>query len=489
METAAEEAGTNGWVKNGDYWTYYENNEKVCSDWRKIGGKWYYFDSEGYMIANDYILTHDKFYFFDASGAMIGGTGWKSLTFTYGGSYSYTEWFYLKGGVALTGWQKLSGKWYYLDPYMYVGPCEVDGKHYLFNASGVWQSGTGWKFFTENGYTYWFYLKDSEYVTGWQTIGSKQYYFNPVGVMAVGVVEVDGKNYLFSSSGALAKKGSWVSTSWKFSDGSTYTYWNYAVEDGVPAYGWQTIGGKQYYFDEWGDMVTGIQEIDGVSYVFGADGALVKNGWTSRKIYWADGTSETRWFYAGADGTAYTGWVKSGSDWYYVDNGWTSSGTQYIDGVVYVFNQNGTLSKGGWVKAVWHMESGTETHWYYANKDGTAYTGWLKSGSSWYYFDAGYSATGLWWVEADEQLYLFNENGTLSKGGWVKSTVIYEDGSEKDEWFYANTNGTPKTGWQQLSGKWYYFNEQSHYEMVANTTMTIDGVSYTFDANGVCTNK
>ena len=42
------------------------------------------------------------------------------------------------------------------------------------------------------------------------------------------------------------------------------------------------------------------------------------------------------------------------------------------------------------------------------------------------------------------------------------------------------------TGWRKLSGKWCHYNSDG--SMVANTTMTIDGVSYTFASNGVCTN-
>ncbi|MBQ7677059.1 MAG: hypothetical protein IJT32_02375 [Lachnospiraceae bacterium] len=43
-------------------------------------------------------------------------------------------------------------------------------------------------------------------------------------------------------------------------------------------YGWQTIEGKQYYFDENGKPVTGEQIIEGVKYTFGSDGAVIKSG-------------------------------------------------------------------------------------------------------------------------------------------------------------------------------------------------------------------
>ena len=43
-------------------------------------------------------------------------------------------------------------------------------------------------------------------------------------------------------------------------------------------YGWQTLNGKTYFFDESGNKVTGEQVISGVKYNFDADGALSMNG-------------------------------------------------------------------------------------------------------------------------------------------------------------------------------------------------------------------
>ncbi len=40
------------------------------------------------------------------------------------------------------------------------------------------------------------------------------------------------------------------------------------------------------------------------------------------------------------------------------------------------------------------------------------------------------------------------------------------------------------TGWLNLNGKYYYLNPSNSGRMVASTTMTIDGISYTFDSSG-----
>ena len=69
-----------GWYKLTDYgetrWIYTQNG-KVLTGWQKIGGTWYYFDSEGYMIARNTVIDR-KLELFNASGA------WQSTHKTLG---------------------------------------------------------------------------------------------------------------------------------------------------------------------------------------------------------------------------------------------------------------------------------------------------------------------------------------------------------------------------------------------------------------------
>lgn len=51
--------------------------------------------------------------------------------------------------------------------------------------------------------------------------------------------------------------------------------------------------------------------------------------------------------------------------------------------------------------------------------------------------------------------------------------------SVNNYWYYLGYDGAMKTGWQLISGKWYYFNDGGM--MVANEY--IDG--YWLDQNGV----
>ena len=51
-------------------------------------------------------------------------------------------------------------------------------------------------------------------------------------------------------------------------------------------------------------------------------------------------------------------------------------------------------------------------------------------------------------------------------------------------WYYFNNSGHMMTGWLNLNGKYYYLNPADSGKMVAGTTMTIDGISYSFDSSG-----
>ena len=90
------------------------------------------------------------------------------------------SWFYVRGGKAVTGWVKDSGKWYYLDRdgVMKTGWVKDSGKWYFLSGSGAMK--TGW-------------LKD----------GGKYYYLTGSGAMKTGWLKLSGKKYYFGTNGAL----------------------------------------------------------------------------------------------------------------------------------------------------------------------------------------------------------------------------------------------------------------------------------------------
>lgn len=150
---APEPEKFNGWKNDNAHWQWYENGEKILNAWRQIKGVWYYFGAAGDMATGWYSVG-GKWYYSDASGAMK--TGWQLIN---GRWYKLAEsgamaegwlpsgkiWYYLQAdGSMKQGWLKdKSGNWYYLsipDGHMVTGTQSIDGKTYIFNASGVCQN-------------------------------------------------------------------------------------------------------------------------------------------------------------------------------------------------------------------------------------------------------------------------------------------------------------------------------------------------------------
>lgn len=212
----------NGWVdkyyNSGDpVWYYYENGSPVTG-WKQVGKKWYYFEDDGRLTDIPVVEDDGKLYVL-SSGALVTKTGWVSCK--YGG---YTYWFYVKkGGVATTGWKKISKKWYYFDEvdgFMYhdtVTTIGEDSTVYVFNSNGQWVNKQGWLClrysycytpYEEYGYKVWYYLdKNGVPLTGLQKIGDKYYYFNSDGSMRYSTSQViDGVKYIFDETGACVKQ-------------------------------------------------------------------------------------------------------------------------------------------------------------------------------------------------------------------------------------------------------------------------------------------
>ena len=226
----------NGWVNEGTkedpYWVYYKDGELVKDQWLKDGKKWYYLDEYGGMVAGRSVVDGKKAYLLGEDGAMVTKKGWVGIKDTYdiepkaalklpvGETKTYTTWYYLKsGGVCTTGWKKISGKWYYFYPI----------------------------------------LEEAEYYYG-------------IGCMVdVPSHPIGDKVYAFYNSGAMVTKTGWVSISYEGTK-----YWFYLKKDGVCTIGWKKIGGKWYYFEEYGPMVHDTTiNIDGLYYEFDSNGVCI----------------------------------------------------------------------------------------------------------------------------------------------------------------------------------------------------------------------
>ena len=153
---------------------------------------------------------------------------------------------------------------------------------------------------------------------------------------------------------------------------------------------------------------------------------------------------------AGTEVHAAQGWVKTGNAWYF-------------------YNQNGVLARNAWAGNYWLGADGkmVTNAWvdngrYYVDANGAwvkdakkpevKKNGWVKEGSTWYYYENGALARNKWvssvyWVGAD---------GKMATSSWV-------DGGR----YYVGANGAwvkdakkpevKKNGWVKESTTWYYY--------------------------------
>lgn len=116
---------------------WYKHSDGLCTKdgWEKINDKWYYFDSEGWMIFDWKRYGYTWYYLSDSNNDGSMKTGWM---------FNNNKWYYCdETGAMKTGWLKDNGEWYYLDPTngdMKTGWVNIDGKYYLLDSHGVMYS-------------------------------------------------------------------------------------------------------------------------------------------------------------------------------------------------------------------------------------------------------------------------------------------------------------------------------------------------------------
>ena len=218
-------------------------------------------------------------------------------------------------------------------------------------------------------------------------------------------------------------------------------------------------------------------------------------------------------------------WIRNGNRWWYrhADGSYTRNNWEMINGSWYYFDGAGWMATG-WLKL--------GNNWYYLNPgNGAMVTGWLQLGSTWYYMNGSgametdtwignsyVDANGVWdqsktkaqayWVLNGDRWMLVQEDGTYAKKCW--KTV---DGKE----YYLDENGYMVTGWLKQGSTWYYLKPTAknsaekvgekaynywvgtagiggyyidkYGRMVAGKDYSLGSYVYTFDANGLCTNR
>ena len=320
-----------------------------------------------------------------------------------------------------------------------------------------------------NGNRWWYRHADGSYTTnGWEVINGAWYYFDGAGWMVTG--------WLKRPSG-----------------------WYYLTGSGAMATGWIQLGSTWYYLNESGTMLA--DTWIGNNYVDGS------GAWIPGKV------------------KAQAGWVQSGSRWWYrhADGSYTRNNWEMINGSWYYFDGAGWMATG-WLKL--------GNNWYYLNPgNGAMVTGWLQLGSTWYYMNgSGAMETDTWignsYVDANG---VWDQSKTKAQAYWVQNNgrwlYVQEDGSyAKSTWktidgkeYYFGADGYMVTGWLKQGSTWYYLKPTAknsaekvgekaynywvgtagiggyyidkYGRMIAGKDYSLGSYVYTFDANGLCTNR
>ena len=362
---------------------------------------WYYANTRGVLYADCFITRSGNRAYYGTDGAAR--LGWLTR-----GSVTYYQVKLADGSYALT-----------------TGAATVDGKRYLFSATGSLRTGTGW---VDGAY-----LQDGLVATGLVTVDGAAYILDENGKPLTGDFTWNGKAYSASDKGVL-----YLSAVRTMPDGTL----RYYDADGQTPAGWIDFGGARYYQSGAFALLTGQQTIDGKLYFFGSTGALA----------------------------ASDGWAGD----YYVRNGAALTGVQNIDGKTYIFNNDGLVQKGQFrfngdtycgdaatgALVMDAIAAGT----YYA-ADGKAPTGWIDFGGAKYY-------------QSDSHLLL---TGRQSIGGAVYFFAADGHLMTEDGWagLYYVKNGSAVTGRQTIDGKQYIFSAAG---TVYRGEYTYNGGSYFADA-------
>ena len=256
-----------GWQEENNNWRFYEHNKPV-TNWKKIQGKWYYFNKDGNRLSN---TTFDG-YVFNKDGVMA-ENGW---------NFIHGKWYFANssGKISQNKWEKIGGAWYYFDKDgIMLSNTTINS--YLLTNNGAMAT-NGWAKIDQN----WYYATSSGKISQnkWEKINGIWYYFDKTGIMFSNQWQ---GNYYLKSSGAMAEK------EWVFD--KTYNSWFYLKENGtfanrewIGTYYLKSGGymaksewifdkyyNSWYYLKENGQYVTNIYKISGKDHIFKNDGRWV----------------------------------------------------------------------------------------------------------------------------------------------------------------------------------------------------------------------
>ncbi len=232
------------------------------------------------------------------------------------------------------------------------------------------------------------------------------------------------------------------------------------------------------YYIKNGITLKGVQKLDGKLYCFSNGGCALRGVYSGGKYSPLRNAPHGLCAFR-EDCSMYTGLKKIGNytSYYSPQTGArvksTTGGWSIIkvNGYSYAVNKNGVIydkncNYSGWLKF--------GSKYRYFEKNGKMKTGWATLGGNKYYFNLsnGYRATGL--LTVNKKTYYFDEYGKLFKGGWKHF------GNKRR--YFSKTTGEMKTGWFTSGKSKYYMNKSTGY--MTTGFKTIGKNKYYFKSNG-----
>lgn len=312
-----------GWVMESGHWVYYESNgNRATNTWKKGADNLFrYVDGNGQMVLNSWV---DDMYYVDANGILTTDK-WLKLRPSGWTSYDDDEygWFYFgSSGKALSDtWKKINDKWYYFDDIGMMQTGWLEDTYYLgAGEDGVMR--TGWQYLPDPEED-----DDDDRVTPgdegddghhWYYFGTngKKYTPDLSGGQEHNIIKIAKNYYCFDSNGAMQTGWQNVSedpdsedigdyrffgeandgkmrTGWLYAAGpedvngsmfDTEEKWYYFGTNGIPKVGPREghastsdlvrVNGITYLFNEYGNPVYGLQNVEGYAYYFGNETQL-----------------------------------------------------------------------------------------------------------------------------------------------------------------------------------------------------------------------
>ena len=380
-------------------------------------------------------------------------------------------------------------------------------------AQGWVKTGTSWYFYNQNGTlaknawagNYWLGADGKMVTNAW--VDNGRYYVDGNGAWVKNAKKPEVKkqgwvkennDWFYYENGTLVKN-KWAGNYWLGADGKMAT--NAWVDNGryyVGANGaWDKNAKKQEAPKPEVKKQGWVKENN--DWFYYENGTLVKNKWAGNYWLGADGKMATSsWvdngrYYVGVNGAwvkdakkpetpkpveKKQGWAKEGTAWYYyhqgqiVKNAWVGS---------YWLGSDGKMATSAWVdngryyvgvNGVWDKNAKKQE----APKPVEKKQGWVREGSTWYYFENGTLVRNKWigntyWVGAD---------GKMVTDNWVDNDRFYVDKSgKKDPSIKKKVIINDELGWQKRNGgEWYYYEKDgslARNKWVGNYWLGADG--------------